>query len=139
MKVNNMKSRVKHESDLRNMFQQYETQIINLLQKHQQQTVEFEATVQAKHNENGSFDKTTLIPKFRTKFIHHTTITTAKPHLPTLHPYVATQTTQPQYMNHAIFNMLNQSLLQQAQASKEHFLSSAKIWDGTSQKNLSLG
>ena len=44
-------NRVKHESDLRNMSQQYESQINNLIHTHQQQVSDFEAQIQAKHNE----------------------------------------------------------------------------------------
>ena len=44
-------NRVKHKSDLRNMFQKYESQINNLIHTHQQQVSDFEAQVQAKHNE----------------------------------------------------------------------------------------
>ena len=44
-------NRVKHESDLRNMSQQYETQINKLINTHQQQISDFEAQIQAKHNE----------------------------------------------------------------------------------------
>ena len=44
-------NRVKHESDLRNMSQQYESQINKLIHTHQQQVSDFEAQIQAKHNE----------------------------------------------------------------------------------------
>ena len=44
-------NRVKHESDVRNMSQQYETQINKLIHIHQQRVSDFEAQIQAKHNE----------------------------------------------------------------------------------------
>ena len=44
-------NRVKHESDLRNMPQKYESQINNLIHTHQQLVSDFEAQIQAKHNE----------------------------------------------------------------------------------------
>ena len=44
-------NRVKHESDLRNMSQQYESQSNKLIHTHQQQVSDFEAQIQAKHYE----------------------------------------------------------------------------------------
>ena len=44
-------NRVKHENELRNMPQQYETQINKLIHTHQQQVSDFATQTQAKHNE----------------------------------------------------------------------------------------
>ena len=44
-------NRVKHENDLRNMSQQYESQINKLIHTHQQQVSDFEAQIQAINNE----------------------------------------------------------------------------------------
>ena len=44
-------NRVKHMSDLRNISQQYESQINNLIHTHQQQFSDFEAQIQGKHYE----------------------------------------------------------------------------------------
>ena len=117
------------------MSQQYETQINNLLQKYQQQILEFEATVQAKHNEMVAL-KNQLSFLNSQQNSYTTPPPQPNPTYPPHSPMWQHQTTQPQYMNHTMFDMLNQSFLQQAQASKEHFLSSAKICDGTNPKEF---
>ena len=43
---------------------------------------------------------------------------------------------QPSYINNTVVDILNQSILQQAQTSKEQFLSSAKTCDGTNSKDF---
>ena len=41
---------------------------------------------------------------------------------------------QPSYINNTVVDILNQSILQQAQTSKEQFLNNAKTCDGTNPK-----
>ena len=43
---------------------------------------------------------------------------------------------QPSYISKTIVDILNQSILQQAQTSKEHFLNNAKTCDGTYTKDF---
>ena len=43
---------------------------------------------------------------------------------------------QPSYINNTVVDILNQSILQQAQTSKEQFLNSAKTCDGTNPKDF---
>ena len=42
----------------------------------------------------------------------------------------------PSYINNTVVDILNQSILQQAQTSKEQFLNSAKTCDGTNPKDF---
>ena len=43
---------------------------------------------------------------------------------------------QPSYLNNTVDDILNQSILQQAQTSKEQFLNTTKTCDGTNPKDL---
>ena len=79
-------NRIKHESDLRNMSQQYETQINKLINTHQQQISDFEAQIQAKHNE-----MLALKNQLSTSLMHNTPTTTATSNLPTSQLYMAKQ------------------------------------------------
>ena len=85
-------NRVKHESDLRNMSQQYESQINKLINTHQQQSSDFEAQIQAKHNEMLALKN--QISTFNKSQPHSYTTpptTTATSHLPTSQLYMAKQ------------------------------------------------
>ena len=130
-------NRVKHESDLRNMSQQYETQINKLISTHQQQISDFEGQIQAKHNEMLILKN--QISDFNNSQPHSYTM----PPSPQLHPtyqphsYIwQNNAQQPSYINNTVVDILNQSILQQAQTSKEQFLNSAKTCDGTNPKDF---
>ena len=130
-------NRVKHESDLRNMSQQYETQINKLINTHQQQISDFEAQIQAKHNEMLALKN--QISTFNNSQPHsYTTPPPPQPH-PTYQPHSSiwqNNAPQPSYINNTVVDILNQSILQQAQTSKEQFLNSAKTCDGTNPKDF---
>ena len=130
-------NRVKHESDLRNMSQQYETQINKLISTHQQQISDFEAQIQAKHNEMLALKN--QISTFNNSQPHsYTTPPPPQPHSTYQpHSYIwQNNAPQPSYINNTVVDILNQSILQQAQTSKEQFLNSAKTCDGTNPKDF---
>ena len=130
-------NRVKHESDLRNMSQQYESQINKLILTHQQQVSDFEAQIQAKHNEMLALKS--QLSTFNNSQPHsYTTPPPPQPH-PTYQPHSSmwqSNAPQPSYINTTVVDILNQSILQQAQTSKEQFLNSAKTCDGTNPKDF---
>ena len=130
-------NRVKHESDLRNMSQQYETQINKLIHTHQQQVSDFEAQIQAKHNEMLALKN--QLSTFNNPQPHsYTTPPPPQPH-PTYQPHSSiwqNNAPQPSYINNTVVDILNQSILQQAQTSKEQFLNNAKTCDGTNPKDF---
>ena len=130
-------NRVKHESDLRNMSQQYDTQINKLINTHQQQISDFEAQIQAKHNEMLTLKN--QLSTFNNSQLHsYTTPPPPQPH-PTYQPHSSiwqNNAQQPSYRNNTVVNILNQSIRQQAQTSKEQFLNNAKTCDGTNPKDF---
>ena len=130
-------NRVKHESDLRNMSQQYKTQINKLIHTHQKQVSDFEAQIQAKHNEMLAFKN--QFSTFHNSQPHsYTTLPTPQPH-PTYQPHSSiwqNNAPQPSFINNTVVDILNQSILQQAQTSKEQFLNNAKTCDGTNPKDF---
>ena len=130
-------NRVKHESDLRNMSQQYETQINKLNNTHQQQISDFEAQIQAKHNEMLALKN--QLSTFNNSQPHSYTTPPPPQPDPTYQPHSSiwqNNAPQPSYINNTVVDILNQSILQQAQTSKEQFLNSAKTCDGTNPKNF---
>ena len=83
-------NRVKHESDLRNMSQQYESQINKLIHTHQQQVSDFEAQIQAKHNEMLALKNQLSTFNFQSHS-YTTQHPTATTNLPTTQLYMAKQ------------------------------------------------
>ena len=130
-------NRVKHESDLRNMFQQYETQINKLINTHQQQISDFEAQIQAKHDEMLALKN--QISTFNNSQPHsYTTPPPPQPH-PTYQPHsslLQNNAPHPSYINNTVVDILNQSILWHAQTSKEQYLNNAKTCDGTNPKGF---
>ena len=130
-------NRVQHESDLRNMFQQYETQINKLINTHQQQIPDFKAQSQAKHNEMLALKNQILTSNNSQP--HSYTIPPPPQPYPTYQPHSSiwhNNAPQPSYINNTVVDILNQSILQQAQTSKEQFLNNAKTCDGTNPKDF---
>ena len=124
-------NRAKHESDLRNMSQQYETQINKLTHTHQHQGSDFEAQIQAKHNEMLVLKK--QLSTLNSQPHSYTTPPSPQPH-PTYHPCSSiwqNNVPQPSYINNTVVDILNKSILQQACTTKEQFLNDAKTCDGT--------
>ena len=129
-------NRVKHETDLRNMSQQYETQINKLIHTHQQQVSDLEAQIQAKHNEMLALKN--QLSTFNSQPHSYTTPPPPQPQ-PTYQPHSSiwqNNAPQPSYINNTVVDILNQSILQQAQTSKEQFLNNAKTHDGTNPKDF---
>ena len=124
-------------SDLRNMSQQYESQINELINTHQQQISDFDAKIKAKHSEMLALKN--QISTFNNSQPHsYTTPPPPQPHQ-TYQPlsYIwQNNAPQPSYINNKVVDILNQSILQQAQTSKEQFLNSAKTCDGTNPKDF---
>ena len=105
-------NRVKHESDLRNMSQQYESQINKLIHTHQQQVSDFEAQIQAKHNEMLALKN--QLSTFNSQPHSYTTPPSPQPH-PTYQPHSSiwqNNASQPSYINNTVVDILNQSILQ---------------------------
>ena len=118
------------------MYQQYETQINKLTLTHQQQVSDFEAQIQAKHNEMLTLKD--QLSTFNSQPHSYTTPPPPQPH-PTYQPdsYIwQNNGPQPSYINNTVVDILNQSILQQAQTSKEQFLNNAKTCDVTNPKDL---
>ena len=129
-------SRVNHESDLRHMFQQYESQINKLIHTYQQHVSNFEAHIQAKHNELLALKH--QLSTFNSQPHSYKTPSPTQPH-PTYQPHSSmwqNNAPQPPYINNTVVDILNQSILQQAQTSKEKFLNNAKTCDGTNPKHF---
>ena len=129
-------NRVKHESDLSNMSQQCETQINKLIHTHQQQVSDFEAQIQEKHNEMLTLKN--QLSTFNSQPHLYTTPPPPQPH-PTYQPHSSlcqNNAPQPSYINNTVVDILNQSILQQAQTSKEQLLNNAKTCDGTNPKDF---
>ena len=127
---------VKHESNLRNMSQQYESQINKLIHTHQQQVSDFETQIQAKHNEMLSLKN--QLSTFNSQPHSYTTPPPPQPH-PTYQPHNSiwkNNAPQPSYINNTVVDILNQSILHQAQTSKKQFLNNAKTCDGTNPKDF---
>ena len=128
-------NRVKHNSDLRNMSQQNETQIDKLIHT-QQQVSDFETQIQAKDNEMLAFKNQLLT--FNSQPNSYTTPPPLQPH-PTYQPHSSiwqNNAPQPSYINNTVIDILNQSILQQAQTSKEQFLNNAETCGGTNPKEF---
>ena len=129
-------NRVKHESDLRNMSQQYESQINKLIHTLQQQVSDFEAQIQAKHNEMLALKN--KLSAFNYQPHLYTTPPPPQPH-PTYQPCSSiwqNNAPQPSYINNSVVDILNQSIIQQAQTSKEQFLNNAKTSDGANPRDF---
>ena len=129
-------NRVKHESDLSNMSQQYESQINKLIPTNQQQVSDFKAQIQAKHNEMLALKN--QLSTFNSQPHSYTTPPPPQPH-PTYQPHSSIwqdNAPKPSYINNTVVDMLYQSILQQAQISKEQFLTNAKTCNGTNPKDF---
>ena len=101
------------------MSQQYETQINKLISTHQQQISDFEAQILAKHNEMLAWKN--QISTFHNSQPHsYTTPPPPQPH-PTSQPHSSiwqNNAPQPSFLNNTVVDILNQSILQQAQNFK---------------------
>ena len=129
-------NRVKHKSDLRNMSQQYETQInklIHISNKFQILRPKF------RQNTMKCWPWKNQISTFHNSQPHsYTTSPPPQPH-PTYQPHSSiwqNNVPQPSFINNTVVDILNQSILQQALTSKEQFLNSAKTCDGTNPKDF---
>ena len=103
-------NRVKYESDHRNMSQQYETQINKLIHTNQQVS-DFEAQIQAKHNEILALKN--QLSTFNSQLHSNTTPPPPQPHL-TYQPHSSiwqNNAPQPSYTNNTVVDILNQSIL----------------------------
>ena len=100
-------NRVKHESDLRNMSQQYEFQINKLIHEHQQQVSDFEAQIQAKHNEMLALKNQLSV--FNSQPHSYTTPPPPQPH-PMYQPYSSiwqNNAPKPSYINNTVVDTFN--------------------------------
>ena len=119
------------------MSQQYETQINKLINTHQQQISDFETQIQAKHNEMLALKN--QISTFHNSQPHSYTTPPPPQPQPTYQPHSSiwqNSAPQPSCVNNRVVDILNQSILQQAQTSKEQFLNSDKTCDGTNPKDF---
>ena len=118
------------------MSQQYESQINKLIHTHQQQVSDFEAQIQAKHNEILALKN--QLSTFNSQPHSYTTHPPPQPQ-PTYQPHRSicqNNAPQPSYISNTIVDILNQSILQQGQTSKEQFFNNAKTCDGTYPKDF---
>ena len=118
------------------MSQEYESQINKLIHTHQRQVLDFEAQIQAKHNEMLALKN--QLSTFNSQPHSYTTPPPTQPH-PTYQPRSfmwQNSAPQPSYINNTVVDILDQSILQQTQTSKEQFLNNAKTCDGTNPKDF---
>ena len=102
-------NRVKHKSDIRNMSQKYESQINNLIHTHQQQVSDFEAQIQAKHNE--MLASKNQLSAFNSQPLSYTMPSLPQPQ-PTYQPHSSiwqNNSPQPSYINKTVVDILNPS------------------------------
>ena len=103
---------------------------------HLQQVSDFEDLIQAKHNEMLALKN--QLSTFNSQPHLYTTPPPPQPQ-PTYQPHSSiwqNNSPQPSYINNTVVDILNQSILQQVQTSKEQFLNNAKTCDGTNPKDF---
>ena len=110
--------------------------IDKLIHTHQQQVSDFEAQIQAKHNEMSSLKN--HLSTFNSQLLSYTMPSPPLPH-PTYQPHSSiwqNNAPQPLRMNNTVVDILNQSIFQQVQTSQEQFFNNTKTWDHTNPKDF---